>query len=166
MKRLQVDEDIKPLSEFRATVTACLKQVHTNKRPLVITQRGRGTAVLMDVGAYEDLMGRLELLQGHISTKLEQAVQLLRGEAKKIILFGSHARGQATSESDIDLLILKDQVKDRVKDTVRLRRLLSSLRIPIDLIVATNSDFEKWSTTPGNLMYEIATEGKILYEKS
>ena len=166
MKRLQIEEDIKPLSEFRATVTSCLKQVHTSRRPLIITQRGRGTAVLMDVGEYEELLQKLEWLQAPEGTKLERAVHLLRGEADKIILFGSYARGQSTSASDIDLLILKAKVKNRSAETVRLRRLLSPLRIPVDLVVAKSSDFQEWSTTPGNLMYEIATEGKVLYEKS
>ena len=165
MKRLQIEEDIKPLSEFRATVTACLRQVHANRRPLIITQRGRGTAVLMDVGEYEELLQRLELLQNPGATKLDQVLRLLQDEADKIILFGSHARGQATPESDIDLLILKDRVKNRSAEVVRLRRLLSPLRIPVDIVVAENSDFQEWSTTPGNLMYEIATEGKVLYEK-
>jgi antitoxin YefM len=58
-----LDEDIKPLSEFRANATAFIKQVKDSKRPLVITQHGRGAAVLMGVREYEQLLAKLELLQ-------------------------------------------------------------------------------------------------------
>jgi prevent-host-death family protein len=62
MRRLQLDRDIKPLSEFRANVGSCIQQVHTTRRPLVITQHGKSAAVLLDVMEYEALMERLELL--------------------------------------------------------------------------------------------------------
>ena len=63
MQRLQLDRDIKPLSEFRANVGSCIQQVHATRRPLVITQHGKSAAVLLDVMEYEALMERLELLE-------------------------------------------------------------------------------------------------------
>jgi antitoxin YefM len=63
MERINLNQDIKPLSEFRANATACLKQVHDTKRPIVITQHGKSSAVLMDVHEYELLLEKLELLQ-------------------------------------------------------------------------------------------------------
>lgn len=63
MRRPHVDEDIRPLSEFRANATACIQHVNETKRPLVITQHGRGTVVVLDVGEYERLLERLELLE-------------------------------------------------------------------------------------------------------
>ncbi len=63
MERINLNQDIKPLSEFRANATACLKQVHDTKRPIVITQHGKSSAVLMDVHEYELLHEKLELLQ-------------------------------------------------------------------------------------------------------
>ncbi len=63
MQRPRVDEDIKPLSEFRANATACIQHVNETKRPLVITQHGRGAVVVIDVGEYERLIERLELLE-------------------------------------------------------------------------------------------------------
>ena len=63
MDRINLDQDIKPLSEFRANATACIKQVHDTKRPIVITQHGKSSAVLMDVQEYESLLDKLELLQ-------------------------------------------------------------------------------------------------------
>lgn len=63
MERINLNQDIKPLSEFRANATACIKQVHDTKRPIVITQHGKSSAVLMDVHEYEALLEKLELLQ-------------------------------------------------------------------------------------------------------
>ncbi len=63
MSKLRVDEDIRPLSEFRAGVASFVKQVHESRRPMVLTQRGRGVAVLMDVGEFERMQERLEILE-------------------------------------------------------------------------------------------------------
>lgn len=63
MRRLVLDEDIRPMSEFRAGVASFLRQIHNTKRPLVITQHGRGVAVLMDVNEYEGMIDRIELLE-------------------------------------------------------------------------------------------------------
>jgi prevent-host-death family protein len=71
MKRLKINEDIKPLSEFRIQITSFIKQVHDTKRPLVITQHGKGVAVLMDVKEYEILQEKLELFED-IQTSLNQ----------------------------------------------------------------------------------------------
>ena len=45
----KLDEDIRPLSEFRAGVASFVKRVNDTKRPLVLTQHGRGVAVLIDI---------------------------------------------------------------------------------------------------------------------
>ena len=62
MVRFLLDQDIKPLSEFRSRVAACIQQVRKTKRPVVITHHGKSAAVLLDVSAYEDLMQSLEIL--------------------------------------------------------------------------------------------------------
>ena len=63
MSRVHVDEDIRPLSEFRAGVATFVKQIHETRRPMVLTQRGRGVAVLIDVQVYERMQERLEVLE-------------------------------------------------------------------------------------------------------
>jgi prevent-host-death family protein len=63
MKRLVLDQDVKPLSEFRSNAALLLEHVRTTKRPLVITQHGRSAAVLLDVNEYDKLMDKLDLLQ-------------------------------------------------------------------------------------------------------
>ncbi len=63
MSRVRVDEDIRPLSEFRAAVATFVRQIHETRRPMVLTQRGRGVAVLVDVHEYERMQERLEILE-------------------------------------------------------------------------------------------------------
>ena len=63
MQRVNLDQDVKPISEFRANAASLVQQVQRTKRPLVITQQGRSAAVLLDVVEYEKLLERLELLQ-------------------------------------------------------------------------------------------------------
>jgi antitoxin YefM len=60
---IRFNEDIRPLSEFRANAAAFVEQVQTTHRPIVLTQRGRGAAVLLDVNAYERLIERAEVLE-------------------------------------------------------------------------------------------------------
>ena len=62
MQRIELDKDVKPISEFRANATTLLEQVSKTKRPLVITQHGKSSAVLMDVKEYEALLDKIELL--------------------------------------------------------------------------------------------------------
>jgi len=62
MQRVQLDKDIRPLSEFRANVASFIKEVQKTKRPLVITQHGKSAAVMLDVAEYEALVEKIELL--------------------------------------------------------------------------------------------------------
>ena len=63
MTRLVLDEDVKPLSEFRAHVTSCLSQIRRTRRPVVITHHGKSAAVLLGGSEYEDLMNKMEVLE-------------------------------------------------------------------------------------------------------
>lgn len=62
MQRILLSEDVHPLSEFRANVAAFIDKVRKTKRPLVITQRGKSAAIMMDVAEYEKLLEKLEVL--------------------------------------------------------------------------------------------------------
>ena len=62
MQRIKIDQDIRPLSEVRTGIANFIKQVHDTKRPLIITQHGKGVAVLLDAHEYEAMQEKLELL--------------------------------------------------------------------------------------------------------
>jgi prevent-host-death family protein len=71
MQRLKIHQDIKPLSEIRTGIANFIKQIHDTKRPVIITQHGKGVAVLLDVHEYEMMQEKLELLSD-IQTSLIQ----------------------------------------------------------------------------------------------
>jgi prevent-host-death family protein len=88
MQRLKLDQDIRPMSEFRTGIASFLKQVHDTKRPLVITQHGKGVAVLLDVAEYEALQEKIELLQDvHISIEQLDAGRGLEHDEAKAAIF-------------------------------------------------------------------------------
>lgn len=66
MKPINPATDVVPLSEFRANLAELLKQTQQTGRPIVITQHGRGSAVLISADAYAQLLDELELSQAVI----------------------------------------------------------------------------------------------------
>ena len=88
MQRIQLDKDILPLSEFRANVTSYLEEIKKTKRPIVITQHGKSSAIMMDVTEYESLIEKLELLTDiHIAeTQLQKGEGIVHSAAKMRIL--------------------------------------------------------------------------------
>ncbi len=60
---LNLETDIQPISDFRANAAAMLEQVQNSGRPLVLTKRGRGAAVLIDIASYQGLLDELDELR-------------------------------------------------------------------------------------------------------
>jgi antitoxin YefM len=63
MSPLRPSTDVRPVTEFRANTSAVIEQMHSTKRPVILTQHGRSAAVLLDPEVYEDLIDELELLR-------------------------------------------------------------------------------------------------------
>ena len=97
---------------------------------------------------------------------IKRLTELLIEAAKpnRIIMFGSQARGEAGEDSDFDVMVVEEAVPDRVGEMVRLNRLVRALAIPVDLLVVSAEKFNYWCDTPGNVYFEAATEGEVLYE--
>jgi len=88
MQRLKIDQDIKSLSEVRTGIANFIKQVHDTKRPVIITQHGKGVAVLLDAHEYEAMQEKLELLTDvQVSiNQLENGQGIDHDDAKDIVL--------------------------------------------------------------------------------
>ncbi len=82
---------------------------------------------------------------------------------RRIVLFGSYARGEQTAESDIDLLVIEDEVADRAREMVRLRRALRPLRLPVDVLVYSADEIERWGAQPGSALYWALREGRVVH---
>jgi predicted nucleotidyltransferase len=97
---------------------------------------------------------------------INQAVQLLVAAAHpvKIILFGSHARGEASEDSDLDFLVILPTLESKHQEMVRLRRVLRPLGIPVDVLVASKDEVDEWGHLPSTTLYWALTEGRVLHE--
>jgi predicted nucleotidyltransferase len=87
-------------------------------------------------------------------------------QPERVILFGSHARGQAGPDSDVDLLIVMPVDGRKREKQVQIRVALGDIHIPVDIIVSTPEDFEWRKEIPGTIEYPAVKEGKILYARS
>ena len=80
-----------------------------------------------------------------------------------IILFGSHARGDARESSDLDILVVEPVVKARREEMARLRRAVGRIGMPVDIVVVSKKNFLEWRDVPGTAIYNAAKEGKVLH---
>ena len=97
---------------------------------------------------------------------IRQAVNLLLQAApgSTVILFGSHARGEAGPDSDLDFLVVEPRVEDTLGEMVRLRKALQPALgrrlISADVLVVSAEKFAYWRDTPNTVIHQAATEGK------
>jgi len=130
-------------------------------------QRGEiNPAWLDEISGTEKLAAATEPVWAVTPEKLREAVRRLVDAAhpRRIILFGSRARGEAHEDSDVDLLIVLAEVKDRVAEMVRLTRVLRGLILPAELLVVSQAMFDDWSDLPGTVYYDARREGQTLYD--
>lgn len=80
----------------------------------------------------------------------------------QVILFGSHARGEASSHSDVDFLVVEPEVKNEAEESVRLHRTLRDLRVPADVIVVSREYVERWREVRGGLVHAALSQGRVL----
>ncbi|NTW53021.1 MAG: type II toxin-antitoxin system Phd/YefM family antitoxin [Chlorobiaceae bacterium] len=64
MDRIDLENDIRPLSEFRANTASLVTQVRKTGRPLVLTQHGKSAVVLLDVRLYQSMLSACDRLPG------------------------------------------------------------------------------------------------------
>lgn len=85
---------------------------------------------------------------------------------EKIILFGSWSRGTATSDSDLDLLVVMNVKNSKRQEAIKIDLLLEGIPLPTDVIVVTPEDIEKYRDCPGTIIREAVREGRVLYERA
>ena len=93
-----------------------------------------------------------------VAARLAEAVG-----AEQVILFGSHARGQADESSDVDLMIVAESDLPRFKRSRVLYRLLRPYPFPMDLVVYTPEEVERGKQSPLSFVAMVLREGKTVY---
>ena len=85
---------------------------------------------------------------------------------RRVILFGSQARGTGDDRSDVDLLVICDVGDNRRALMVAMDRCLWDLPIARDIVVLTQEEFERDRHIPGTIARPASKEGRILYDAS
>ena len=84
----------------------------------------------------------------------------------QIILFGSHAWGVPTDDSDVDLYVIVQESNERpLRRARRAIACLGGMRIPKDILVRTRLEAEKYRYVHASLESQIFEKGRILYER-
>ncbi len=84
---MNVLEDVCPISEFRENAASMVARVRSNQRPIIITQHGKSSAVLVSAESYQEMLDRLEILQEINESEEEFAAGggIEQSEYKKIL---------------------------------------------------------------------------------
>ena len=87
-------------------------------------------------------------------------------QPERIVLFGSHARGEAVRESDIDLFVELETSLSPPERAIAISELFGLRPWSLDPVVYTPSEVKKLRGIHGTLLSQIEQEGQVLYEKA
>jgi predicted nucleotidyltransferase len=99
----------------------------------------------------------------HIQEIVERIVAQFQPE--KIILFGSHARGDGTADSDVDLLIVMPVEGSKRAKQLEIRAAVHDVRIPKDILVSRPEEFQWRKDIIGTIERPAVREGRVLYAR-
>ena len=84
-------------------------------------------------------------------------------DAQQVILFGSHARGEAGENSDVDLMIIAESDLPRFKRSRKLYKQLQPYPFGMDLVVYTPREIERGKKSHVSFVSAVLREGKTVY---
>lgn len=87
-----------------------------------------------------------------------------RYRPKKIIVFGSFARGDVHQGSDLDLVIIKNTKERFLKRMDRILDLCDG-EIAVEPLVYTEAEFERMLDEGNDFLETVISEGKVIYER-
>lgn len=85
---------------------------------------------------------------------------------RRIILFGSHARGEAAPDSDLDLFVELDPPLPARGRGSQIKQLFDPYPCPMDIVVYSSEEVAYWKQAPASLVASVLREGKVLYERN
>lgn len=101
--------------------------------------------------------------------KVERALSRIieTSRPRRVFLFGSYVRGEVNRNSDLDVLVVVDDaITNPRQESVRIRRSLRDILMPMDILVVPNSEWEEMKEQPGLIYREIYRTGKVVYESA
>lgn len=100
-------------------------------------------------------------------TKVNQTIKLIKDsvDPDAIYLFGSYVSGKVKENSDLDICIIKDGVKDKHILLYKAKRSIFNLGMPTDILFFSQENFTKRHNLWGTVQYEIFHKGLKVYER-
>lgn len=86
-------------------------------------------------------------------------------DPRRVILFGSYARGDAGPDSDLDLFLELDPPLPARGRSRQVKKLFDPYPCPMDVVVYTPEEVAYWQQAPASLVASVLREGKVLYER-
>lgn len=125
------------------------------------------TSTIVDVASAQRLK-RVGDLDSRVVESIRDAV-LERVNPLLVVLFGSQAKGTATADSDIDLLVIDDQPFSATRSRRRLigdiRRNIPADTHPVDVLLFDANELRRWRSTTNHVIARALKEGVVLYER-
>ena len=107
------------------------------------------------------------VLDGHAIEKIRRCLVDILNPVR-VVIFGSYAKGEATKDSDVDIMVVvQDDVKldidAKTKARIALRKALAGTGLAFDLVIDRQSDFHQWKSRFGSLEYSVEQQGLVLH---
>ena len=84
----------------------------------------------------------------------------------KVILFGSQARGEGNCDSDVDLLVVLDEIDDNFEAMIAIGTALARTGVPKDILVTTTEEIERRGHIIGTPLHWALRDGRVMYARS
>jgi len=105
--------------------------------------------------------------ENSIPILLDEITRRIRAvsDPEQIILFGSFARGDFGPDSDLDLLVVKDEVDSTQAESARIYQALADVALPVDIVVVSTAYVRRYGDLVGTVVRPALREGKVLYAR-
>lgn len=98
-----------------------------------------------------------------INAAMRRMVQV--AHPSRVVLFGSAARRGTDAPRDADFLIISQRaVKSPRKESVRIRRALRGIAMPMDILLISEPQWQDAAIRPGLIYREALRDGKVIYD--
>jgi predicted nucleotidyltransferase len=106
-----------------------------------------------------------QVTQEKVQAAIEKIVAI--SQPRKIILFGSYVHGNTHADSDLDVLVVtKRPVENPRKESIRIRRELRGIMMPMDILVISEDRLQELAEVPGLIYREALRSGRVAYESA
>ncbi len=86
-------------------------------------------------------------------------------QPQRVLLFGSSIHGKFTKDSDLDVLVIVNGPVHRRQLAQKINRNLRGVGVPVDIVVATEEDIERYGDKLGTILRPALREGQVLYAR-